>query len=69
MIGRFGMSRKKRVWYPGATYHVMSRGNRNRENCYYRGVNNRGFIKRVSGTFRTLLFTGRCTDARNRGMT
>lgn len=22
------MSRKKRVWYPGATYHVMSRGNR-----------------------------------------
>ena len=27
MIGRFGMSRKKRVWYPGAIYHVMSRGN------------------------------------------
>ena len=22
------MSRKKRVWYPGSTYHVMSRGNR-----------------------------------------
>ena len=22
------MSRKKRIWYPGATYHVMSRGNR-----------------------------------------
>ena len=22
------MSRKKRTWYPGATYHVMSRGNR-----------------------------------------
>ena len=22
------MPRKKRVWYPGATYHVMSRGNR-----------------------------------------
>ena len=22
------MSRKRRVWYPGATYHVMSRGNR-----------------------------------------
>ena len=22
------MSRKKRLWYPGATYHVMSRGNR-----------------------------------------
>ena len=22
------MSRKKRVWYPGAIYHVMSRGNR-----------------------------------------
>ncbi len=22
------MARKKRVWYPGATYHVMSRGNR-----------------------------------------
>ena len=22
------MSRKKREWYPGATYHVMSRGNR-----------------------------------------
>lgn len=22
------MSRKKRVWYPGATYHVMIRGNR-----------------------------------------
>ena len=22
------MSRKNRVWYPGATYHVMSRGNR-----------------------------------------
>ncbi len=22
------MSRSKRVWYPGATYHVMSRGNR-----------------------------------------
>ncbi len=22
------MTRKKRIWYPGATYHVMSRGNR-----------------------------------------
>ena len=22
------MSRKKREWYPGAIYHVMSRGNR-----------------------------------------
>ena len=22
------MPRKKRIWYPGATYHVMSRGNR-----------------------------------------
>ena len=22
------MGRKKREWYPGATYHVMSRGNR-----------------------------------------
>ena len=22
------MSKKKRIWYPGATYHVMSRGNR-----------------------------------------
>ena len=22
------MSRKKRIWYPGASYHVMSRGNR-----------------------------------------
>ena len=22
------MSRKKRLWYPGASYHVMSRGNR-----------------------------------------
>ena len=22
------MSRKKRIWYPGATYYVMSRGNR-----------------------------------------
>ena len=22
------MARKKREWYPGATYHVMSRGNR-----------------------------------------
>ena len=22
------MSRKKRIWYPGVTYHVMSRGNR-----------------------------------------
>ena len=22
------MSRKKREWYPGAMYHVMSRGNR-----------------------------------------
>ena len=22
------MARKKRVWYPGAIYHVMSRGNR-----------------------------------------
>ena len=22
------MPRKKRVWYPGAVYHVMSRGNR-----------------------------------------
>ena len=22
------MSRKKRIWYPGATYHVMNRGNR-----------------------------------------
>jgi REP element-mobilizing transposase RayT len=22
------MSRKKRIWYPGAAYHVMSRGNR-----------------------------------------
>lgn len=22
------LPRKKRVWYPGATYHVMSRGNR-----------------------------------------
>ena len=22
------MGRKKRIWYPGATYHVMSRGNR-----------------------------------------
>ena len=22
------MARKKRIWYPGATYHVMSRGNR-----------------------------------------
>ena len=22
------MSRKKRIWYPGAVYHVMSRGNR-----------------------------------------
>lgn len=22
------MSRKRRVWYPGATYHVMSKGNR-----------------------------------------
>ena len=22
------MARKRRVWYPGATYHVMSRGNR-----------------------------------------
>ena len=22
------MARKKRQWYPGATYHVMSRGNR-----------------------------------------
>ena len=22
------MSRPKREWYPGATYHVMSRGNR-----------------------------------------
>lgn len=22
------MARQKRVWYPGATYHVMSRGNR-----------------------------------------
>ena len=25
------MARKKRVWYPGATYHVMSRGNRRTE--------------------------------------
>ena len=24
----FIMSRKKREWYPGAVYHVMSRGNR-----------------------------------------
>lgn len=24
----FIMARKKRTWYPGATYHVMSRGNR-----------------------------------------
>jgi hypothetical protein len=22
------LARKKRQWYPGATYHVMSRGNR-----------------------------------------
>ena len=22
------MARQKRIWYPGATYHVMSRGNR-----------------------------------------
>ena len=22
------MPRKKRVWYPGATYHIVSRGNR-----------------------------------------
>ena len=22
------MARQKREWYPGATYHVMSRGNR-----------------------------------------
>lgn len=22
------MARKKRIWYPGATYHIMSRGNR-----------------------------------------
>lgn len=22
------MARKKRIWYPGATYHLMSRGNR-----------------------------------------
>lgn len=22
------MNKKKRIWYPGATYHVMSRGNR-----------------------------------------
>ena len=22
------MARKKRIWYPGATYHVMNRGNR-----------------------------------------
>lgn len=22
------MNRKKRIWYPGASYHVMSRGNR-----------------------------------------
>ena len=22
------MPRKKRTWFPGATYHVMSRGNR-----------------------------------------
>ena len=28
-VGRYdGLPRKKRVWYPGATYHVMSRGNR-----------------------------------------
>ena len=26
--GKERMPRKKRIWYPGATYHVMSRGNR-----------------------------------------
>ncbi|MFW6267155.1 MAG: transposase [Halanaerobium sp.] len=25
------MSKKKRVWYPGAMYHIMSRGNRKKE--------------------------------------
>ncbi len=25
------MSRKSRIWYPGATYHVISRGNRKGE--------------------------------------
>ena len=26
--GEVNLPRKNRVWYPGATYHVMSRGNR-----------------------------------------
>ncbi len=25
--GMYGMPRKRRIWYPGATYHVMCRGN------------------------------------------
>lgn len=25
------MPKKKRIWYPGAIYHIMSRGNRKQE--------------------------------------
>jgi hypothetical protein len=27
MLGVWGMPRKNRIWYPGAVYHIMCRGN------------------------------------------
>ncbi|WP_281249033.1 hypothetical protein [Halobacillus massiliensis] len=29
------MARKPRIWYPGAMYHVMARGNRRGDLFYY----------------------------------
>ena len=38
------MPRKKRIWYPGATYHVMSRGNR-RASIYKDGFDHDQFLE------------------------
>ena len=40
------MARKKRIWYPGATYHVMNRGNR-RNSVFANHDDYLSFIKHI----------------------
>lgn len=40
------MSRKQRIWYPGAIYHIVSRGNR-KENIFRDDTDHRFFLERL----------------------
>lgn len=40
------MSRKQRIWYPGAIYHIMSRGNR-KNDIFRDDTDHRFFLERL----------------------